>query len=36
MSDGELKATIIRIQARLEKIVEDNREALTTKIKELK
>lgn len=36
MPDGEFKATIIRTLAELEKRIEDCRETLTTKIKELK
>ena len=35
MSDGEFKATIIRILTGLEKRIEDIRETLTTQIKEL-
>ena len=36
MPDGEFKATIIRILTGLKKRIEDNRETLTTEIKELK
>ena len=34
--DSEFKATIIRILAGLEKSMEDNRQSLTTEIKEFK
>ena len=36
MPNPELKATIIKILARLEKSIDDTRESLTTEIKDLK